>query len=69
MLPEPFCCVLFILGADLNKQLLLIEERMRGLGFTEQRMQDILSLVRLRILGDKMKKRSKKAYKVCSDEN
>ncbi|EFJ44342.1 hypothetical protein VOLCADRAFT_106487 [Volvox carteri f. nagariensis] len=49
---------------ELDKQLRLIEERMRALGYSDQRIHDILSLVRLRILGDQMKKRSKKAYKV-----
>ncbi|KAG2429639.1 hypothetical protein HXX76_010869 [Chlamydomonas incerta] len=49
---------------DLDKQLRLFEERMRGLGYSETRIADILSLARLRFLGDKLKKRSKKAYKV-----
>ncbi|KAG2429673.1 hypothetical protein HYH02_014011 [Chlamydomonas schloesseri] len=48
---------------DLDKQLRLFEERMRGLGYSETRIADILSLARLRFLGDKLKKRSKKAYK------
>ncbi|GIL44135.1 hypothetical protein Vafri_1667 [Volvox africanus] len=49
---------------ELDKQLRLIDERMRALGYSDQRILDILSLVRLRILGDQMKMRSKKAYKV-----
>lgn len=51
-------------SSDLDKQLRLFEERMRGLGYSETRIADILSLARLRFLGDKLKKRSKKAYKV-----
>ncbi|GIL87383.1 hypothetical protein Vretimale_1691 [Volvox reticuliferus] len=49
---------------ELDKQLRSVDERMRSLGHSDQRVQDILSLVRLRILGDQMKMRSKKAYKV-----
>lgn len=37
---------------------------MRDMSYSAQRIQDILSLARLRILGDQLKKRSKKAYKV-----
>ncbi len=48
----------------MDRQLALFEERMRGLHYSEQRIDDILSLARLRILGDRLKKRSKKAYKV-----
>ncbi|GFR45455.1 hypothetical protein Agub_g6852 [Astrephomene gubernaculifera] len=48
----------------LDKQLVVFEERMRGMGYSEQRIRDILSLARLRILGDQLKDRSKKAYKV-----
>ena len=36
---------------------------MRGLGYSEERIHDVLSLARLRIVGDRLKKHSKKAYK------
>ncbi|KAG2487447.1 hypothetical protein HYH03_014014 [Edaphochlamys debaryana] len=55
---------LFYDRPDLEKQLRTYEERMRGMAYGEQRIKDILDLARLRILGDQLKKRSKKAYKV-----
>lgn len=44
--------------AELDEVLSRVEARMRELGFSEQRMRDVLGLARLRMLGSKLRKRS-----------
>eukprot|EP00879_Flechtneria_rotunda_P014779 GHRR01015443.1.p1 GENE.GHRR01015443.1~~GHRR01015443.1.p1 ORF type:complete len:930 (+),score=427.73 GHRR01015443.1:117-2906(+) len=47
---------LFSGAAEQNEQLGKVVERMQGMGYSEQRMKDIVELARLKILGGKLKK-------------